>query len=164
MSQARTHRVSLEKGQIGLISDTHGLIRFEAMEALRGVEMILHAGDIGKLEVLASLGAIAPVIAIKGNNDAAAWASRMPGLRNLEINNVKIHLIHDIHDVHEDLRAAGFHVVVSGHSHKPSVTKRDGLYWVNPGSAGPKRFNFPVTVGRLSLKGTEVSAEIIEVI
>lgn len=164
MSQARAHRVCLEKGRIGLISDTHGLIRFEAIQALRGVEIILHAGDIGKPEVLASLGTIAPVIAIKGNNDGGAWASRIPRVRNLEINNVKIHLIHDIHDVHRDLRATGFHLVVSGHSHKPSVTKRDGLYWVNPGSAGPKRFNLPVTVGRLSLTGTDVSAEIIEVI
>ncbi len=164
MGQPRACRMKVIKGLIGLISDTHGLMRPQAMDALEGVEMILHAGDIGKPEVLASLRTIAPVVAIKGNNDAGTWANRLPSVLNLEINGVKIHVIHDVREVPEAVRAAGFHVVVSGHSHKPSVRELDGLYWINPGSAGPRRFKLPVTVGRLTLKGTHINAAIIELI
>jgi putative phosphoesterase len=156
--------VRIKTGRIGLISDTHGLTRPEGVKILQGVEMILHAGDIGKPEVLTSLQALAPVVAVKGNVDREKWARAIPDCVSVRINEVKCQLIHDAHDIKIDPHSAGYTVVVSGHSHRPSVARRDGVLWINPGSAGPRRFHLPVTIGLLSVDGNKMSAEIVEVV
>jgi uncharacterized protein len=136
---------------IGLIADTHGLLRPEAVRALAGVSHIIHAGDIGGPEILAELRKIAPVSAIRGNNDRGPWAAAIPLSEALELEGVRIHVLHDLKEIDFDPKAAGFDVVVSGHSHKPTVNERDGVTFVNPGSAGPRRFKLPVTVGYLDI-------------
>ena len=136
---------------IGLISDTHGLLRPEAVRALAGVSHIIHAGDIGGADILAELRKIAPVHAVRGNNDKGAWAAGVPLYQALELEGVSIHVLHDIKELDLDPKAAGFEVVVSGHSHKPTIDERDGVTFVNPGSAGPRRFKLPVTVGYLDI-------------
>jgi putative phosphoesterase len=147
---------------IGVISDTHGLLRPEAVEALRGVELILHAGDVGSPEVLDALKGIAPVVAVRGNNDKGAWAAELPALEVAEVGVVFIYMIHDVKEIDLSPAAAGFQVVVSGHSHKPSVEERKGVLYVNPGSAGPRRFKLPVSVARLTVSGERVRAEVVE--
>jgi putative phosphoesterase len=136
---------------IGLISDTHGLLRPEAVRALSGVQHIIHAGDIGGPEILEKLRALAPVDAVRGNNDKGAWAAQIPLYLALELEGVSIHVLHDVKEMDVNPGAAGFDVVVSGHSHKPMVTERDGVQFVNPGSAGPRRFSLPVTIARLDV-------------
>jgi putative phosphoesterase len=147
---------------IGVISDTHGLLRPAAVEALRGVELILHAGDVGSPEVLDSLKGIAPVVAVRGNNDKGPWAEELPPWEVAEVGVVFIYMIHDVKEIDLSPAAAGFQVVVSGHSHKPSVEERKGVLYVNPGSAGPRRFKLPVSVARLTVSGETVSAEVVE--
>ena len=147
---------------IGVISDTHGLLRPEAVEALRGVELILHAGDVGSPEVLDALKGIAPVVAVRGNNDKGAWAKDLPAWEVAEVGVVFIYVIHDVKEIDLSPAAAGFQVVVSGHSHKPSVEERKGVLYVNPGSAGPRRFKLPISVARLTVSGETVSAEVVE--
>ena len=147
---------------IGLISDTHGLIRPEALEALNGVELIIHAGDIGKPEVIAALKAIAPVLAIKGNNDIGNWARPLPDTKLVKSGGTQLYVIHNVNDLDCDPVARGYRAVVSGHSHKPSVATRDGVLFVNPGSAGPRRFKLPIAVGKLFIEDNRVSAKIIE--
>jgi putative phosphoesterase len=147
---------------IGLISDTHGLVRPEALEALKGVDLILHAGDIGSLEVLKALEIIAPVIAVRGNNDKGQWASELPDWEVVKVGVVRIYMIHDVKKIDLNPAAAAFHAVVSGHSHKPAVDERNGVLYINPGSAGPRRFTLPVTVARLTVSGDAISAELIE--
>ena len=158
----RRKQIEIDKGIIGVISDTHGLVRPEAMAALKGVELIIHGGDIGKAEVLQSLSLIAPVCAIRGNNDRDSWAKKLPDVLKLQINGVKFQVIHDVNELESDPSAAGIHAVISGHSHKPSVIERDGVLFINPGSAGPRRFKLPVTVSKLRLRHKMVAAEIIE--
>ena len=148
----RRKKVTLPKGIVGVISDTHGLIRPEALAALKDVELIIHGGDIGKVEVLRSLSAIAPVYAIRGNNDREPWAKKLPDVLNLQINGRKFCLIHNVNELDGDPKAAGFDAVISGHSHKPSIVTRDGVLFINPGSAGPRRFKLPVTVARLEIR------------
>lgn len=152
----------LRHGRIGLISDTHGLLRPEAIAALRNSELIIHAGDIGKPAVLESLGARTRVIAIRGNNDRAPWAKELPDVLNLEINGLAMQVIHDVHEMENDPIAGGIRLVVSGHSHKPSIVHRDGILYVNPGSAGPRRFNLPVAVARLKIADQTPRASIVE--
>jgi len=157
----RRRRLSLKKGRVGLVSDTHGWVRREALAALKGSEVLIHAGDIGKGEVLDSFASIAPVIAIKGNNDRDLWAKKIPDVLNLEINGIKIHVIHDVkelksHSAHDNTR-----IIVSGHSHKPGVVEREGILFINPGSAGPRRFKLPVTVARLLLVHDTVKVKIV---
>ena len=164
MAARKQRNFALEKGRIGLISDTHGLVRPEALKALEGVELIVHAGDIGKPEVLDRLQAIAPLAAIKGNNDTAPWARRIPEILDLHVKDRTLRVIHNVRDSESNLRAAGIDVVISGHSHKPSVQTRDNVLFVNPGSAGPRRFKLPVTVGLLDLGLAEVKAEIIRLL
>jgi uncharacterized protein len=164
MTARKQRNFALEKGRIGLISDTHGLVRPEALKALEGVELIVHAGDIGKPEVLDRLQAIAPLAAIKGNNDTAPWARRIPEILDLHVKDRNLRVIHNVRDSEPNLRAAGIDVVISGHSHKPSVQTRDNVLFVNPGSAGPRRFRLPVTVGLLDLGLAEVKAEIIRLL
>jgi putative phosphoesterase len=160
-SRARTTKKS-DTHVIGLISDTHGLIRPEALEALQGADLIIHAGDIGKPEVLGALKAIAPVLAIKGNNDIGAWAKPLPDTKLVKSGNTRLFVIHNVRELDCDPVARGYQVVVSGHSHKPLVSTRDGVLFVNPGSAGPRRFKLPVAVGKLFIQNKQVNAEIIE--
>jgi putative phosphoesterase len=148
---------------IGLISDTHGLLRPEAVRALAGVSHIIHAGDIGGAEILKALRKIAPVYAVRGNNDKGPWAAAIPLCAALELEGVSIHVLHDLKEIDLDPKAAGFDVVVSGHSHKPTVTERDGVTFINPGSAGPRRFKLPVTVGYLDIT-TGLRARIAEIL
>jgi putative phosphoesterase len=147
---------------IGVISDTHGLLRPEAVEALLGVDLILHAGDVGSPEVLETLKEIAPVVAVRGNNDKGHWAEDLPQWEVAEVGSISIYMIHDVKEIDLVPEAAGFQVVVSGHSHKPSVKKHKGVMYVNPGSAGPRRFSLPVTIARLKVSGEAVSAEVVE--
>jgi putative phosphoesterase len=147
---------------IGLISDTHGLIRPQALEALRKVDLIIHAGDIGKPEVIKTLKSIAPVIAIKGNNDTQGWAKKFPAVRSVRDNQANIYVIHNIKELAFDPARRGFHAVISGHSHKPLISKRDAVLFVNPGSAGPRRFKLPVAVAKLRVTEQSIEAEIIE--
>jgi hypothetical protein len=147
---------------IGVISDTHGLLRPEAVRALEGVEMILHAGDVGGPEVLEALGRLAPVFAVRGNNDRGAWAEELPEWEVVEVGTVGVYVIHDLKEMDLSPSAAGFRVVVSGHSHKPELEERRGVLYLNPGSAGPRRFRLPVSVARLRVEGAEVSAELLE--
>src|SRR5262245_1489664 len=161
MARARTEKKS-DIHVIGLISDTHGLIRPEALEALKGVELIIHAGDIGKPEVIAALKAIAPVQAIKGNNDIGEWSRPLPGTKLVKSGDTKLYVIHNVKDLDCDPVARGYQAVVSGHSHKPSVAIRDGVLFVNPGSAGPRRFKLPIAVGKLCIQNSQLTAELIE--
>lgn len=157
----RRKQLASQKGLIGVISDTHGLVRPEALAALRGVDLIVHAGDIGKPEVLAAFGAIAPVNAIRGNNDRGPWADKLPDLLDLRIDGTKIHVIHDANELERDLDGAGVGIVISGHSHKPGIVTRNNVIFLNPGSAGPRRFKLPVTVARLERSNNEFSARLI---
>lgn len=147
---------------VGVISDTHGLLRPEALEALKGVDLILHAGDIGNSQVLEALQFIAPVIAVRGNNDKGEWAAELPECKVMEIETVNIYMLHDVKEINLNPVSKGFQVVVSGHSHKPSVEERRGVLYVNPGSAGPRRFSLPVSVARLRINGESVIAELIK--
>ena len=146
--------------RIGLISDTHGLLRPEAVAFLRGSDYIVHAGDIGDAAVLVELGAVAPVTAVRGNNDSGAWAKGIAETEVLKIGAVSIYVLHDLAQLELDPLAAGYQVVVSGHSHKPVVQERDGVLFVNPGSAGPRRFKLPISAGELRIEGGQVSARI----
>ncbi|PYX50962.1 MAG: YfcE family phosphodiesterase [Acidobacteria bacterium] len=146
---------------IGVISDTHGLLRPEALAALHGSEHIIHAGDVGDPSILERLAAVAPVTAIRGNIDKGAWARRLPETEIYEVGGVSIYVLHDLAQLDLKPRAAGFAVVISGHSHAPKQERRDGVLYFNPGSAGPRRFKLPVTVGRLMVEGGHVEAEII---
>jgi len=137
--------------RLGLISDTHGLLRREAVEALRGSELIIHAGDVGDAKILEELRKLAPVVAVRGNVDTQEWAGTLPLTTVAEAGAVLIYVLHDVNALDLDPAAAGFHLVVSGHSHKPGKIERDGVLYVNPGSAGPRRFQLPVSVARLNL-------------
>jgi uncharacterized protein len=147
---------------IGVISDTHGLIRPEALSALAGVNLIVHAGDIGKPEVIRALQSIAKVVAIRGNNDRGAWARKFPETAVVKVGAVKIFVVHNAKDIDIDPGAAGCRVAISGHSHRPSIAERGGVLFVNPGSAGPRRFKLPVAVARLRVDGLSVRAKIVK--
>lgn len=148
--------------RIGLISDTHGLVRDEAVAALKGCRHILHAGDIDGPEVLEKLRRLAPVTAVRGNNDRGAWAQAIPEYEVVGFGPVTVYLRHDEAELDVDPRTAGFHVMMFGHSHRPRIESRDGVLYVNPGSAGPRRFKLPVAVGELLITGDQVQARIIE--
>jgi putative phosphoesterase len=138
--------------KIGLISDTHGLLRDEALTALRGSELIVHAGDVGDRDILARLRELAPVVAVRGNVDTEGWARReLPDTSVAQAGNVSIYVLHDVHALDLDPVAAGFQIVVSGHSHKFLRSEKSGVLYINPGSAGPRRFTLPITVARLDL-------------
>ncbi|MBT8767833.1 metallophosphoesterase family protein [Metapseudomonas boanensis] len=148
--------------RIGLIADTHSLLRPEALAALRGCDHILHAGDIGKPEILDTLRDLAPLTAVRGNNDRDDWAEAVSEVEVLHLDEVQIYLVHDQADIPADLAARGIKVVVTGHSHKPLIAERNGLLHINPGSAGPRRFKLPVSVGMLVIEGCQVRAELME--
>lgn len=134
-----------------MISDTHGLLRPEVLEYLDDCDLILHAGDIGKVEVVDALSNLAPLRAIRGNVDRGAWAERFPETDIVEVESVRLYVIHDLNALSLDPVAAGFHVVVSGHSHRPRCERRNGVLYVNPGSAGPRRFSLPISLGKLRI-------------
>jgi uncharacterized protein len=146
---------------IGVISDTHGLVRPQALEALAGVDMILHAGDIGNPTVLDNLREIAPVVAVRGNNDKGEWAESLANYEVVEVGTVSIYILHDLKEL--EIKPDGiFQVVVSGHSHKPAIEERRGVLYVNPGSAGPRRFSLPVSLAHLRVEGSTVNADLIK--
>jgi len=147
--------------RIGLISDTHGLLRPEAMDVLRGSDFIVHAGDIGE-NVLEPLATIAPVTAVRGNNDRASWAQRIGETEWLRFGELTLHVLHDLAELAIDPRAAGVDVVVTGHSHRPKIERRGGVLYVNPGSAGPVRFHLPVSVALMQVTGRDVNVRIVE--
>ncbi|TAJ51288.1 MAG: metallophosphoesterase [Nevskiaceae bacterium] len=147
--------------RIGVISDTHGLLRPQALAALAGSELILHAGDIGAPEVLAALEAIAPVAAVRGNNDTEPWAEALPETRVVEAGGLRFYLLHDLKTLALDPLAAGFDAVLSGHSHKPLAETRAGVLYLNPGSAGPRRFRLPITLARLRLQDGRIDSELL---
>jgi putative phosphoesterase len=149
---------------IGVISDTHGLLRPEALSALRGSDHIVHAGDIGDPAILKKLGRIAPVTAIRGNVDRAAWALKIPATSVLEVGAVSIYVVHNLAELDLKPEAAGFRAVVHGHSHVPKQESKSGVLYFNPGSAGPRRFRLPMTVGRLKVNDGKVFGEIVEIL
>jgi uncharacterized protein len=148
--------------QVGVISDTHGLVRIEALDALRGCDLIVHAGDIGGPEVLASLAGIAPTFAVRGNNDREPWGLTMPLTEVVEVGERHLYLLHEIAHLDVDPAAAGFAAVIFGHSHKPLIDWRGGVLFLNPGSAGPRRFNLPVAVARLRVSDSGLEPELVE--
>jgi putative phosphoesterase len=145
--------------RIGLVSDTHDLLRPEVLEYLRGSDHILHAGDICGEAVLAALAQLAPVTAVRGNNDQGPWARRLQATGTLQFAGVLVHVVHDIKEL---ALPAGARVVVTGHSHKPKVEERGGVLYVNPGSAGPRRFKLPISAGELLVEGEEVEARLVQ--
>jgi uncharacterized protein len=147
--------------RIGVISDSHGLLRPEAVGALRGSDHIIHAGDVGAPEILESLAALAPVTVVRGNVDQAAWARRLPETEVLELGGISIYVLHDIARLDLNPKAAGFAAVISGHSHIPKQESRDGVLYFNPGSAGPRRFRLPVSIGQLRVEGGRVRGELV---
>jgi uncharacterized protein len=147
--------------RIGLISDIHNLMRPEALRALSGVDRILHAGDLCGPEVLAELGEIAPVVAVRGNNDRGPWAQSMQVTEAIEIGGVSIYMLHDLSELDLDPGAAGFRIVISGHSHRPSVEDKNGVLFVNPGSAGPRRFRLPISLAILEITAGAARAHLL---
>ena len=147
---------------IGVISDTHGLLRPEAIEALRGSELIIHAGDVGKADVLDALRAIAPTTAVRGNVDTGAWAATLPSTEVIEAGDLHLYVLHDLSTLDLDPKTAGFAAVIFGHSHRPGAELRDGVLFLNPGSAGPRRFSLPIALARLHVTGGRLVHEIVE--
>lgn len=146
---------------VGVVSDTHGLLRSEAVEALRGVDLLIHAGDVGSADVLLGLSRVAPVVAVRGNVDHGELRSRLPATAEAEVAGMWIHVLHRLEDLDLDPKAAGFAVVIHGHTHCPETRSRDGVLYVNPGSIGPVRFSFPVSLALLRIAAGEVRVETI---
>lgn len=147
---------------IGVISDTHGLLRPQAVAALQGVELIIHAGDIGGPEILEALEKIAPVFPVRGNIDQEAWARQLPQTRVVEVGGVHLYVLHDRYLLDLDPAAAGLQAVICGHSHRPHLERQDGVLYLNPGSAGPRRFTMPVSLALLRVSGHSLAAELLE--
>jgi putative phosphoesterase len=148
--------------RLGIISDTHGLLRPQAAAFLQGCDRIVHAGDIGSAEVLTRLQALAPVTAVRGNNDKDAWAEAIPETETFEFNGIFVYVIHDLSLLNMDASTAGIQVVVSGHSHKPLIEKRGGILFINPGSAGRRRFKLPISVAEILVEERVISSRIVE--
>ena len=150
--------------RVGLISDTHGLLRPEALEFLAGCDHIVHGGDIGNADILARLAEIAPLTTVRGNNDREAWARAIPFTATLNIGKVALYAIHDLKELDIDPAAAGVRIVVSGHSHRPSSVERGGVLYINPGSAGRRRFSLPISAAELIVEGDSVRARIVTLV
>jgi uncharacterized protein len=146
---------------IGVISDTHGLLRPEALNTLRGADLILHAGDVGRPEVLDELRRLAPTFVVRGNVDHGDWATRLPVSEIVEVGDHSFYMLHDIGELELDPPTAGFAAVIFGHSHQPSIETRDGVLFLNPGSAGPRRFKLPVSVARIHVSGGMLDPQIV---
>jgi uncharacterized protein len=147
---------------IGVISDTHGLLRPEAVAALRGSDLIIHAGDVGTPEIIDELEKTAPIFTVRGNVDRGSWAVRLPATELVDVGGLSLFVLHDIAELDRDPAAAGFAAVVYGHSHVPKIERRDGVLYLNPGSAGPRRFRLPVTLARVAVVGRELRPQIVE--
>jgi putative phosphoesterase len=150
--------------KVGLISDTHGLMRDEALQALAGSDFIIHAGDIGDQAVIERLGEIAPVTAVRGNNDTDAWAAQIQETNVLDANGVRFFVLHSVKDLDVDPAEAGFQAVVSGHSHRPEIHVRGGVLFINPGSAGPRRFRLPISVATVICCNGQIAPRLVELI
>ena len=148
--------------RVGLLADTHGLLRPEARAFLIGADYIVHGGDVGGADILDELAALAPLIAVRGNNDKGAWAARLEESELIRVGNVFLYVIHDLEELDIDPGAAGVSVIVSGHSHKPRIEERAGILYVNPGSCGPRRFRLPVSIGEIIVSGDSIEARTIE--
>jgi putative phosphoesterase len=147
---------------VGAISDTHGLLRPEVLKLFKSVDLILHAGDIGDPQILEQLTVLAPTIAVRGNNDKGEWARRIPESRQIDVGGISIFMIHDVKEITASCHS-GADVILSGHSHKPSIERRGGILYLNPGSAGPRRFKLPVSVARITVSKSQVTARLIEI-
>jgi putative phosphoesterase len=147
---------------VGVISDTHGLLRPEALKALEGVELIIHAGDIGDPRLVRQLERLAPVHAVRGNTDRGDWAASLPTTRVVEVGGVHLYVLHELFTLDLDPAAAGLAAVIYGHSHRPHLEHKNGVLFLNPGSAGPRRFTLPVTLARIKLQGNSLSPELVE--
>jgi putative phosphoesterase len=161
---SESSNTSTKPHSIGVISDTHGLLRPEALAALAGSKMIIHAGDVGDPQILETLRAIAPVVAVRGNIDKGEWADKLPETEWVEHGGVSLYVLHDVNQLHLDPATAGLRVVISGHSHQPSIHTSHGVLYLNPGSAGPRRFKLPITLARLSVTGEKIEAERIDLL
>jgi putative phosphoesterase len=148
--------------RIGVISDTHGLVRPEALRALAGADLIVHAGDVGGPEVLEALRGVAPVVAVRGNNDRGPWAAKLAETEVVETDGRSLYVLHDLNALDLDPRAAGFDAVIAGHSNRPRIDRRDGVLYLNPGSAGPRRFRLPIAVAWLAVAPAGMDAEIVQ--
>ena len=146
---------------IGVLADTHGLLRPGALEALAGCDLLVHAGDVGRPVILEALQAIAPVFAVRGNVDRGAWAQALPETQVVAVEGAQLYVLHDLSELDLDPAAAGFQAVISGHTHQPLVEERSGVLYLNPGSAGPRRFQRPVSLARLNVRGTALAAKIV---
>jgi len=147
---------------IGVISDTHGLLRPQAVDALRGSDLIIHAGDIGSEKILDDLRAIAPVVAVRGNNDRERWAEAIAKTEVVDVNGAKIYIVHDVKELDINPQAAGINIVIAGHSHVPRIEHRGDVLFINPGSAGPRRFKLPIAVAHLHVATRPFRAEIVD--
>ena len=154
----------MARARLGVISDTHGLLRPEALRALRGVDLVIHAGDVGSPEVLDGLRAVARVVAVRGNNDTGAWARALRLHETVETGGVKLFVIHDVKTLRGQPAARGARVVIAGHSHRPSIDERDGVLFLNPGSAGPRRFTLPISVATLIVRDGRVRARLVPLV
>jgi putative phosphoesterase len=150
--------------RVGLISDTHGLLRPEALDFLAGADHIVHGGDIGDPEILERLAAVAPLTVVRGNNDTAPWARAIPETARVDFGPVALYAIHDLKELDIDPRAAGIRVVVSGHSHRPACRESGGVLYVNPGSAGRRRFSLPIAAAELTIEGDAVAARLVTLV
>lgn len=148
--------------RVGVISDTHGLLRSEAVAALHASDLIIHAGDVGDPQILERLRSIAPTFAVRGNVDTSAWAEALPLTEVVEVGDLQIYVLHNLADLDLDARAAGCAAVISGHTHRPHAEVRDDVLYLNPGSAGPRRFSLPIAMARLEVVGSRISHEIVE--
>lgn len=153
--------MSIRDRVIGVISDTHGLLRPQALEALRGCDLIIHAGDVGKPEVLEPLRGLAPTYVVRGNVDHGDWAERLPMTAVVHAGDLMLYVLHIIADLDLDPPTAGFAAVIYGHSHQPSIETRDGVLYLNPGSAGPRRFNLPISLARITIVGATLTPQLI---
>ncbi|AUX45782.1 phosphodiesterase [Sorangium cellulosum] len=161
-------RMTTRRGQrehrVGVISDTHGLVRPEALAALAGSELILHAGDVGGPEVLAVLSEIAPVTAVRGNNDRGRWAEGLPERATVRVADAVLFMLHDVKELEGGAGAGRVAAVIAGHSHRPAIREEGGVLFLNPGSAGPRRFKLPLSVARVIVRGATVTAEIVPLV
>jgi putative phosphoesterase len=148
--------------RVGVISDTHGLLRPQAIAFLRGCDHILHGGDIGSAQILEQLAALAPVTAVRGNNDTQAWAAPLPDTQLLQLAGARCYVIHDLKGLRIDPGAEAVQVIVSGHSHQPSLSERAGVIYLNPGSAGPRRFRLPVSVAEIRIEGASITPRLVQ--
>lgn len=154
----------MEIVKVGVIGDTHGLLRREALEAIEGSDYLIHTGDVGDGEILPQLEAVAPTFVVRGNVDYGPWAQALPLTRTVEIGQCRLYVLHDLHSLQIDPAGEGFHAVLSGHSHRPKIEHRNGVLYVNPGSAGPRRFHLPATVARLTVRGAEIAADLVTLV